>query len=693
MTPYYLGYVEFIHEDLWGRIRPLAIVEKRASDDSWVIYCLCEPDALGATGRVFWPRIPRDQGHLSGHTIRFKVEPNQKARDPDRDLDEFIVAEEWWNGNLRRVAPLGLPLIPEEQVIGPERILALGDRLQPGAIVYRQRLKGTVIDGPWRVGKNGDPPQPCLQPKEYGYVVEHELRRLEPETFLIWDDHDDQRAVLLVEPAKERGRAIDLLPPSGLADWLIRVLRRDKSLLANLESAAPGWMRRVGELLGTTADPIQLDLERGRFERLSAALVALAESEARLADLVELPRFKEILDAAICREIVSARGRIEEAAREETRSIVGRLQQEREQARAQAEREKLALCRQVEQIGAEVAEAERQLAEARAQAQRDEASLRTAAEYLIESRERIIRDFSAFQALIEGRRVSCTAPANGCAISPAGTSGVARGLGGGEVTRMPTIDDQCTFLRDRLAPALASWGTEATRLQAKRLHAALLACRWVAAPCPSWGVAYAEAIGGSARHRVVAVAPTWLSFGDAWAGEVEDFWREAIAARDIFHLLIFADADRALVQCWARPLLDTVSGLRPELPSAVPWTENLRVMTCPSADEAALPVPDWVVSHWAGVKATAGATRPDGPIVPGHVPFSVWRDWAAAPDGVPLPATGRGVAARAAVRERLALTRIFRRLDPDDDPELAAEDARTTREVDARAVFARGGRG
>ena len=256
----------------------------------------------------------------------------------------------------------------------------------------------------------------------------------------------------------------------------------------------------------------------------------------------------------------------------------------------------------------------------------------------------------------------------------------------------PLIDDPDVFL-DRLAATLTAWGAEATPLQAKRLHAALLSCRWVAAPCPSWGVAYAQAMGAHARQRIVAVEPTWLAFSDAWHGEVEAFWREAVEQRDALYLLIFADADRALVQCWARPLLDIVSGLRPALPSGLPWPENLRVMACPSADEASLPVPDWVVAHWAGVKAASGGTRPEGPITPGYVPFAVWSGWVVTPDDRLRPSAGLGVAARSAARERSALARTFRRLNPDEDPESAQEVARAIREVDARSVFAREVRG
>jgi hypothetical protein len=709
---HYLGYVEFIHGDLWGRIRPLARVKKRSADDAWIVDRGCEPEEWGSTGLVFWPKIAQDQAYLARHYVRFNVEPNQRPRDPERECDEFVVVRKWPHGLFHRVEPLGLPILPEKSVLGPDRVLASNSGVEPGSIVYRRRMRDTLIDGPWRVVASGDPPKLCLQPKEDGYVVEHEIdrlgsddRRLLPlrlqeylrerapgrlgsETYHVWDDEDEIQAVLLVEPAPEAGRLIDLLPASGLAGWLIRMLTGDKSLLSSLDRASPGWRGRVGELLGTAPEPVQRTLDQNRFAHLEATLDALADDEAQLAKLVELPRFKEVLDAAIGREVVSARGRIEAAAAEETRDFVNRLKQERGEAKERAERKKQDLLREVDRICVEVADAERLRAESRVQAERDKSSIRAAADYLIESRERIIRDFSAFHGLIESARASGDVSANG--HSPA----VTKLLEAPPSTRTevmpegPAIDKPWVFIRDRLAPAMASWGTEATELQAKRLHAALLACRWVAAPCPSWGVAYAEAMGAHAQYRVVAVEPTWLSFSDAWGGEVGAFWREAIERREALHLLIFADADRSLVQCWARPLLDMISGLRPALPGGLPWPENLRVMACPSADEAALPVPDWVVAHWAGVGSSRG-TRPDQPIVPGHVPFAAWSQWIMPSDDASRPSVGIGVAARAAAFERSALARTLQRLDPDEDPEAAEEVAREVREGAARSVFAR----
>jgi hypothetical protein len=683
MDHYYLGYVDFIRaEKHLGRIFPLAIVKKRSAGDAWIVDRVYEPNELGSTNRVFWPNIPSDQLNLDGRYVRFKVESNLRAQDPEDD--QYIVAEERRNGTSRRVVTLGLPIVPEDRVDGSERILASSAGVRPGMFVYRRRLKGTLIDGPWRIAQVDGPSLLCLQPKDDGHVVEHKFPQLGLATYHVWTDRNgEEHTVLLVEPEKDVGDIIDLMPDSALGEWLDRMLKRDKG-----DKVGKSLLPTVGERLAAATDQLQ----RSRFARLEKALNVLADDEARLADLVESPRFKEVLDAAVGREVATKREQIETTAREETREFIAQQRQDREREMAQTVDEKKARIRELAKVRAEIADAERLRAEARANIEQDQSSIRDAADYLVASQERIIRDFSAFHRLIEHARVGGDIFANGHHPAVAELVRVSRAEETWGASDGPAIDDEGIFLQ-KLARTMAAWGAEATPLQAKRLHAALLSCRWIAVPCPSWGVAYAEAMGAHARQTIVAAEPTWLAFSDAWGGEVEAFWRESVESRDVLHLLIFADADRALVQCWARPLLDIVSGVRALLPSGLPWPENLRVMACPSADEAALHVPNWVVAHWAGIEARAGGSRADGLVPPGHVSFATWSGWVMEPNVIATAPPALGIASRSAARELSTLARTLERLSPHDDPESFQNDARTIREVDARKVFNREDRG
>jgi hypothetical protein len=195
----------------------------------------------------------------------------------------------------------------------------------------------------------------------------------------------------------------------------------------------------------------------------------------------------------------------------------------------------------------------------------------------------------------------------------------------------PPIQDCNTFLQNRLLPALAAWMPDITLLWAELFHHAVRACRWVLIPNPAWGLAYHEAMGGTATIQIVQVEPTWLCFADAWKGFVEQCWMAAYQKPESLHLLLFEDVNRALPECWARPWLDLLAGFREVLPVAEQfrWPENLRILACPAADQATLPLSKTVVQHWAAVSLRPlGAKTAFPPIIcEGHVPWDVWKAW------------------------------------------------------------------
>jgi hypothetical protein len=195
----------------------------------------------------------------------------------------------------------------------------------------------------------------------------------------------------------------------------------------------------------------------------------------------------------------------------------------------------------------------------------------------------------------------------------------------------PPIERCDDFLQYRLLPALAAWVPDMTRRWAELFHHAIRACRWVLIPNPAWGLAYREAMGGTATLQIVQVEPTWLCFADAWKGYVEQCWVTAHQQPERLHLLLFEDVNRALPECWARPWLDLLAGFREVLPVAEQygWPENLRILACLAADQAALPLSKTVVQHWAAVSLRPLGEKLASPPITreGHVPWDAWQAW------------------------------------------------------------------
>jgi hypothetical protein len=195
----------------------------------------------------------------------------------------------------------------------------------------------------------------------------------------------------------------------------------------------------------------------------------------------------------------------------------------------------------------------------------------------------------------------------------------------------PPIEDCRTFLQNRLLPALVAWMPDMTLLWAELFHHTVRACQWVLIPNPAWGLAYCEAMGGTATIQVTQVEPTWLCFADAWKGAVEQCWKTAYQQPESLHLLLLEDVNRTLPECWAKPLLDLLAGFREVLPVAEQfgWPENLRILVCLASDQATLPLSKTVVQHWAAVsRQPLGAKLASAPIVrEGHVPWDAWKAW------------------------------------------------------------------
>jgi len=302
---------------------------------------------------------------------------------------------------------------------------------------------------------------------------------------------------------------------------------------------------------------------------------------------------------------------------------------------------------QIEHKKRELAALEKTLAERKQDVDRDEARLQSAATHLEASYEKIVQEFVGFQALLGVVGVVPASPA----LRPASENIVSvsrEKTPTDHVSRpqllTPAVQNCPDFLAQRLLPALAAWLPDMTFSWAELFHHAVRACKWILVPNPAWALAYQEAMGGTATVKLVQVEPTWLSFADAWQGDVAAYWMSAYQDPTCLHLLLFEDVNRSLVECWARLWLDMLAGFRETLPveGHPGWPENLRVFACVSGDQAALPLSKTVVQHWAAVSIKCIGKQPESPpsMRAGHVPWHHWQVWGEqdrTEEGVTLP--------------------------------------------------------
>ncbi|MBF0232530.1 MAG: hypothetical protein HQK65_05760 [Desulfamplus sp.] len=109
---------------------------------------------------------------------------------------------------------------------------------------------------------------------------------------------------------------------------------------------------------------------------------------------------------------------------------------------------------------------------------------------------------------------------------------------------------------------------------------------------PCFAIAFAKTLG-NVKYIVQQVEPDWLHFKKLWQNGLGELWESSHKDPNIMHLLILEDVNLSSPECYARPLMDVINGVRDRIPfgkSEMP--ANLRIMASPiSWDEPSIGLP------------------------------------------------------------------------------------------------------
>src|SRR5258708_2934312 len=102
------------------------------------------------------------------------------------------------------------------------------------------------------------------------------------------------------------------------------------------------------------------------------------------------------------------------------------------------------------------------------------------------------------------------------------------------------------------------------------------------------------------------VEADWLKFESFYDNGLSEIWQSAHDNPEIIHFLLLEDINMAPIECYARPLLDLIVGLRKTLPGLqTPWPENLWIFGIPieKGEEPGFGVPLLINSfkHWGAM--------------------------------------------------------------------------------------------
>jgi hypothetical protein len=91
-------------------------------------------------------------------------------------------------------------------------------------------------------------------------------------------------------------------------------------------------------------------------------------------------------------------------------------------------------------------------------------------------------------------------------------------------------------------------------------------------------------LSNNCKVLIQQVEPDWLKFDSLYNNGLEHMWRSAHSNPEMLHFFVLEDLNMASIECYGRPLLDLVNGIRHKLPSTdLPWPENLWIFGAPIA--------------------------------------------------------------------------------------------------------------
>jgi hypothetical protein len=118
------------------------------------------------------------------------------------------------------------------------------------------------------------------------------------------------------------------------------------------------------------------------------------------------------------------------------------------------------------------------------------------------------------------------------------------------------------------------------------------------------GIATAEATD-NAKYIIQQVEPDWLHFNDFWNNGLSEIWNSAHNSPETFHFLLLEDINMSALECYCRPVLDIINGIRKKIPyGQTAFPSNLKILATIAPfnePEIGLPIYRNTLEGWGAV--------------------------------------------------------------------------------------------
>lgn len=376
----------------------------------------------------------------------------------------------------------------------------------------------------------------------------------------------------LIQEPQGKTSILDCMSDKQLFEWFREYLNQIDPDYVKILDNKRSWRDKIPELF-STIDSEKLEADKIRIKRIEEKF-----------DLIELSRtdIKTLVDNS--QTLKSAFINCVDKHKEEFKED---YQQELMQYKTQIEQQKLELRSEIEKLISQK-ESEENLLIKLAQSikvKKDELT------NIQENKDRIIQDFSIIKEVLQGYSSKKLNDLNT-------NSFTVEEVINNDCDNVTTIEEFETQLMYQLS------NYSLNPKFAKKIIDVISFYNAILIKDVRIGIAIAEATC-NARYIIQQVEPDWLHFRNFWDNGLSEIWNLAHNSPNIFHFLLLEDINMSALECYCRPLLDVINGIRKKIPyGQTPFPQNLKILATVASfnePEIGLPIYKNTIADWGAV--------------------------------------------------------------------------------------------
>lgn len=382
----------------------------------------------------------------------------------------------------------------------------------------------------------------------------------------------DGKCRLIKEPQGE-SIVLDCMDEKQLFEWFRQLLKQIQPDYVDLLDKNRSWRIELPNLFSATdkekleADHIRLKRIEEKFDLLELSrneIKTLVDSSENLKVVFEkcLDNHKDEFKENYADELSQYKSEIEQQ-KKELETEINRIQEQKK-----SEENSLA------KLASQIIEAETKLTEIK------------------ENKDRIIQDFSIIKEVLQGQNQSN----NSSQVNQ--NSFVLEEIIDGKNDSIKTIEEFEEQLQYHLSKYAFNpqFTTKITNVIST--HKAIIV------KDIKIGLSILEATN-NAKYIIQQVEPDWLHFKSFWDNGLGEIWNSAHNSPDKFHFLLLEDINMSALECYCRPLLDILTGVRKRIPyGQTPYPNNLKIIaTIASFEEPEIGLPIYrnTFDNWGAI--------------------------------------------------------------------------------------------